>query len=104
MPDRNLVVVYIEGGLVSRLKKPPDVDVDIIDFDIEGSEDEALCQCEMGDSPHFHAHYPGDPEKEAAPELLAALEELLEWESRMGGWDAPCWEQARAAIAKARQR
>ena len=57
MPDRNLVVVYIEGGLVSSLKKPADVAVDIIDFDIEGSEDEALCQCEMGDSPHFHAHY-----------------------------------------------
>ena len=57
MTDRNLVVVYIEGGLVSRLKKPPDVAVDIIDFDIEGSEDEALCQCEMADSPHFHAHY-----------------------------------------------
>ena len=38
----------------------------------------------------------------AHEELLAALEELLEWESRMGGWDAPCWEKARAAIAKAK--
>ena len=37
----------------------------------------------------------------AAPDLLEALEQLLEWESRMGGWGAPCWEQAHAAIAKA---
>ena len=34
---------------------------------------------------------------------LAALEALVEWESRMGGWDASCWEQARAAIVKAKQ-
>ena len=101
--ERRVVVVFIEGGVASNVEQPPDVDVHIIDFDTEGADTDELCDCAMADVPHFHAEYLGDPEKEAAPELLAALEELLEWESRMGGWDAPCWEQARAAIAKAKQ-
>lgn len=37
----------------------------------------------------------------AAPELLAALQGLMEWESIMGGWEGTAWTKARAAIAKA---
>ena len=37
----------------------------------------------------------------AAPDLLEALESLEIWASMMGGWEAPCWNQARLAIAKA---
>lgn len=40
----------------------------------------------------------------AAPELLAALRALLEWEALMGGWEAPAWSQAHAAVAKAAGR
>ena len=38
----------------------------------------------------------------AAPDLLAALEELLEWEISMAGLGHPRLDKARAAIAKAR--
>lgn len=37
----------------------------------------------------------------AAPELLAALKALVEWAAFTGGWEAPCWDDARAAIKKA---
>jgi hypothetical protein len=30
-----------------------------------------------------------------APELRDALASLLDWESRTGGWEAPCWRKAR---------
>lgn len=38
----------------------------------------------------------------AAPEMLAALEKLVDWAQYMGGWDAVVWKQARQAIAKAK--
>ena len=38
----------------------------------------------------------------AAPDLLAVLTRLMEWDARMGSFDAPVWDDARAAIAKAR--
>ncbi len=37
----------------------------------------------------------------AAPELYAALEGLLAWEQEQGGWEAPAWQRARAALGKA---
>ena len=37
----------------------------------------------------------------AAPDLLDALRDLLEWEIRMGGFESPAWERARLATAKA---
>lgn len=37
----------------------------------------------------------------AAPELLEALQKLVKWADQMGGWEAPVWEQADKAIAKA---
>lgn len=37
----------------------------------------------------------------AAPDLRDALIELMEWNAFMGNFDAPCWDKARAAIAKA---
>jgi hypothetical protein len=37
-------------------------------------------------------------------ELLAALVDLVEWDERQGGWNAPCWRRARAAIRKARPK
>jgi hypothetical protein len=42
--------------------------------------------------------------EQAAPELLAALVDLVEWDERQGGWNAPCWRRARAAIRKARPK
>ena len=63
MPDRRVVIIDVEGGNVQRVEQPPDVDVHIIDFDTEGLNDAelaALCTCEMGSEPHFHAEYPGE--------------------------------------------
>jgi len=37
----------------------------------------------------------------ASPEMLEALKALTAWASMMGGWEAPAWDAARAAIAKA---
>lgn len=65
MPDNRVVIIYIAGGLVSAVDKPPDVAVEIIDFDIEGSDDEELCHCEMASDPHFHAEHPAEPVSEA---------------------------------------
>ena len=33
---------------------------------------------------------------------IEALESVCEWETASGGWEAPCFKQARAAIAKAK--
>ena len=66
---------------------------------------EAIFTAGVGEIPGWLPEPPTFEEKQlqrAAPDLLAALEELLEWESRMGGWDAPCWVQARDAIARAK--
>ena len=60
MPDRRVVIVYIEGGVASNVEHPPDVDVHIIDFDTEGAADGQLCTCERGAEPHIHAEYPGE--------------------------------------------
>ena len=98
MPDHRVVIIHVEGGTVCEVEQPPDVAVHVIDLDTEGADEEKLCNCDIEIGPHFHEKYPAVA---AEADLLAALEELLEWESRMGGWDAPCWEQARAAIAKA---
>lgn len=38
----------------------------------------------------------------AAPELLDALEMLLEWSQQLGGWEAPAWIKAQEAIKEAR--
>ena len=62
--EGRVVVVFIEGGVASNVEQPDDVDVHIIDFDTEGSEEETLCGCEMARSPHFHAEYPGEPGRE----------------------------------------
>ena len=35
---------------------------------------------------------------EHAPDLAAALRELLAWAEMMGGWDAPCWAEARRVL------
>jgi hypothetical protein len=37
----------------------------------------------------------------AAPDLLSAMQALTEWANQMGGWEAPAWGKARAAIDKA---
>jgi hypothetical protein len=39
----------------------------------------------------------------AAEDLLAALEALQAWAATMGGWEAPCWQKADVAIAKAKE-
>jgi hypothetical protein len=37
-----------------------------------------------------------------APALVEALRALLSWNTLMGGWDAPCWANARAVLASLR--
>ena len=37
----------------------------------------------------------------AAPSLYEALRDLIAWEQEQGGWEAPAWDRARAALAKA---
>ena len=63
MPDRRVVIIHVEGGLVCGVEQPPDVDVHVIDLDTEGADEESLCDCELGsvvNRPHFHAAYPGE--------------------------------------------
>lgn len=38
----------------------------------------------------------------AAPELLEAVYQLVQWADCMGGFEAPQWGRARAALAKAK--
>lgn len=38
---------------------------------------------------------------EHAPDLAAALRDLLGWEVLSGGWDAPCWKRAEAVLEHA---
>lgn len=38
-----------------------------------------------------------------APDLLQALRDLCEWESHMGGWDAPCWNRAKVLLERIAQ-
>lgn len=33
--------------------------------------------------------------------LVQALTDLMAWAEQTGGWDAPCWDRARAALALA---
>lgn len=42
--------------------------------------------------------------REAAPAMFAALNALLKWEKQTGGWDAPAWKLARAAVAQISQQ
>lgn len=42
----------------------------------------------------------GPPEVDTTTRLREALADLLEWESRMGGFEAPCWARARALLAE----
>lgn len=37
----------------------------------------------------------------AAPDLYAVVRDLLAWEQEQGGWEAPVWKRARAALGKA---
>jgi hypothetical protein len=44
---------------------------------------------------------PADPVRDAAGDMLAALKDLHAWASRMGGWEAPCWQVASVIMARA---
>jgi hypothetical protein len=35
-----------------------------------------------------------------AEEMRASLEELVEWEQNTGGWEAPCWNEAKATLGR----
>ena len=63
MADRRVVIIRVEGGCVTEVEHPLDVDVRIIDLDTEGSDTEGLCKCEMAPSPHFHAEHLGEKER-----------------------------------------
>jgi hypothetical protein len=34
------------------------------------------------------------------PSLVRAAQDVLEWAAQMGGWEAPCWERLRRAVAE----
>lgn len=36
------------------------------------------------------------------PELRRVLADLIEWGSRTGGWDAPCWQDATSLLRQLR--
>ncbi len=38
---------------------------------------------------------------EHAPDMAAALQDLLGWETVTGGWDAPCWRRAERVLEHA---
>ena len=64
MLERRMVIVRIESGCVTEVDQPPDVDVHVIDLDTDGADAEALCDCALGDRPHCHAEYLGEPGEE----------------------------------------
>lgn len=114
MSDRKVVIVHIEGGCVTEVEQPLDIDVHILDLDTEGADDENLCRCEISSvvtGPHFHGEYLGEPATETPAharlvaavnvqeDLLAALENIVESYPK-GDWLAAI-DEARAAIAKA---
>lgn len=35
--------------------------------------------------------------------LLAACDAVLEWERHTGGWEAPCWNELRKAVRRAKR-
>lgn len=35
-----------------------------------------------------------------APAMAQALRDLCEWAERTGGWESPCWDRARALLAR----
>lgn len=38
----------------------------------------------------------------AAPQLRTVLAALLDWSAHMGGWSAPCWQDAQDLLARLR--
>jgi hypothetical protein len=54
------VVVVIKGGLVTDVKHPASVAVEVLDLDTEGADEEDLCTCSMADHPHWHSGYGGE--------------------------------------------
>jgi len=38
----------------------------------------------------------------AAPQLRAVVAALLDWSAQMGGWSAPCWQEAQDLLATLR--
>jgi enterochelin esterase-like enzyme len=41
---------------------------------------------------------------DVGPELLEAAKAVREWAEYQGGWDAKCWRELNAAVAKAEGR
>ena len=53
------VVITVQGGSVQFVSSPPGVTVEVLDFDIEGADEEEICHCALvveGES-HFHATF-----------------------------------------------
>ena len=53
------ILITLEGGLIQDIQKSEEleVEVEVLDFDTQGSMDEDLCRCEMAKDrePHFHS-------------------------------------------------
>ncbi len=43
---------------------------------------------------------PADDMAKHAPDMARCLRDLCEWAERVGGWDAPAWERARALLRR----
>ena len=52
------ILITVEGGLIQDIQKPDELEIelDVLDFDTEGTPDEELCFCEMARSKEGHFH------------------------------------------------
>lgn len=101
----------IEGGVPDGIRPEVQAVLDGIAPLVDDDEDDA-----EGGVPPIQAlrALAGESEPDAAEALnraadvgdamLEALCDLVEWAERTGGWEAPCWDRARDAIAKAEGR
>lgn len=70
---------------------------------VEPGETMPAGECpDCGALAHLASEYDKPETTPTNPELFTALADLLEWSSIMGGWDAPCWDRARALADRLR--
>ena len=79
----------------------------------ECPECQALCYLVEEDNPYFNqvqqSHQAQQPRQvhantlHALHTLYGVLADLVEWDARMGGHEAPCWDRARGAMERVRK-
>lgn len=51
------IIIEVQTGVAYVYSKPKDVQIDIVDYDIEGTDQEKICHCKYGGlktRPHSH--------------------------------------------------